>query len=256
MSDEPTAPADEQDQPTPTDEAPIEGQAPEAEQVEAVDLDNFDLAQVPEDAGREWFEGRYRDLRGDYTRKTQELAEQRKQVSAIVDAIRDPNHPQHSDVMDYLGLETVEEDNDEYGLDEDEPLGVLEQRLARLEAEREAQAQAIAEQQAESELEDYLEERISDLQRREGIDEFSEQELRLLVNAAVASPDSSGKPDVEGAFEALKGAYAAKQKAWLSSKTAPRVPGAGVPASAELDVTDRAKRLSEMERIAEAAMGD
>jgi hypothetical protein len=260
--DEPTAPADEQDQPTPTDDATPEVQAPEAEQAEAevegIDLDNFDLAQVPEDADREWFEARYGDLRSDYTRKTQELADQRKQVSAIVDAIKDPEHPSHAEVMDYLGLEFADDEDaeeSEYDFDEGDPLAEIRQEIAALKQEREQEQQFLSQQQQEAALEDYLESSITDLQRREGIDEFNDDELALLVNAAVAMPNEQGQPDIDAAYARFKGAFAARQKAWMGSKRAPRAPGDGVPGSAELDVTDRSQRLSESERIAQAAMG-
>lgn len=257
MPDEPTAPADEQDQPIAEAEAPDVQDKPEAEAGEAVNLDDFDLAQVPDDADRSWFEDRYKDLRADYTRKTQALAEQRSQVQAVIEAAQDPEHPQHQEALEYLGLELAEDDDyDDEDEFDDDPLGPIQQEIAELRAAEEARQEAYFNQQAEAQLEDYLESEITDLQRSEGIDEFSDAELRILVNAAVASPDPEGRPDVRGAYDALKEAYGSRQKAWLSSKTAPRAPGAGVPASAELDVTDRSARIDEATRIAEAAMGE
>lgn len=252
MSDEPTAPADEQEQPTPP-EAPAEDQpTPEAE---VSSLDDFDLSLVPEDANREWLGARHKALQADYTRKTQELAEQRKQVAAVIEAAQNPDHPQHEEALDYLGLEVAADDDELYDEDDD-PFAPYEQRLSAIEQAEQQRANEFAQQQAEAQLEDYLATEIESLQEVEGVDEFSEAELRILVNTAVAMQDDAGNPDVRGAYDALKEAYGTRQKAWLSSKTAPRAPGVGVPASAELDITDRSQRLSEAERIAEAALGE
>jgi len=255
MDDAPTAPDEDQDQPIAEADAPDTGQA-ETDAGEAeVNLDDFDLAQVPESADRDWFETRYKDLRADYTRKTQALAEQRTQVQTVIEAAQNPNHAQHQEALEYLGLELAEEDDteDEY---DDDPLAPIQQEIAALKQAEQQRAEMLNAQQAETQLEDYLEGEITDLQRAEGIDEFSEAELRILVNAAVSSPDQRGNPDVRGAYAALQEAYGSRQKAWLSSKKAPRAPGAGVPGSAELDITDRSARLDEATRIAEAAMGD
>lgn len=255
MSDDHTAPEEAPDTPTPTEDAPDTGQAPEAEETEAVDLDNFDLAQIPEDADRQWFEEKYNALRSDYSRKTQRIAETRKQAEqkqaqadAIFEAVRNPNHPDHSRIMEELGLEEVsDEPDDDF---EDDP---HDRRLSALEQRLEAEAQAKAEQARAAQLEDILTDRIDTVQNREGI-EFTPEELKFLVNAAAASPDDQGMPDIDAAYRDLKKVLATRQKSWLESKKAPRSPGRGLPASRELDITNRDERLAQTAAAVEAAM--
>lgn len=257
MSDDQAAPAEEQDKPDAAVEAPETGQAEtEAEEKPSVDLEDFSLTQIPEDAGREWFEDKYNDLRSSFTQKTQALAEQRKQVEAqiaFVEALRDPDHPSHKVALAQIGLELEDvEDDDDLDFDDESE---LEQRLAALEAEREQQAQSLAEQQQAEQLDSLLAERIDDLQRREGV-EFNDDELSFLVNAGVANMTQDG-PDIDGAYKTLKSILANRQKQWVESKTnAPRTPSGGVPAERELDLTDRSARLQAARERAEAALAE
>lgn len=258
MDDPQQAPDEDQDQPTTPEDAP-EGTAPEGE---ASPLDeDFDLSQVPEDADREWIATRHRDLRADYTRKTQALAEQRKQVEAelekaqqaqqaqaILAAARDPEHPQHRQALDYLGLEVDDEDDDF------EPDSGLERRLAALEAQRQQDSQRFAESQKQAQREALILERFDDARNKVGRD-FDESELRFLLAYAESNPDEQGHPDVDAAVEQLKLLYGGEQKRWTSSKKAPRTPGGGTPAERDVDITDQDARLAEATRIAEAAMG-
>lgn len=233
------APLEEEDQPE-APEAP-ETDQPEGEQVED-SFENFDLGGIPEDADRDWFAERVKAFQSDYTRKTQAAAEARKQALTVLEAAQDPNHPNHAEVMDYLGFEVADDDL-EQDEDEDDPLSPLEQRLAALEARDQQAAQAAQQAQQQEVYEDALVDRLETLQGVEGV-EFTEDELALIVNAAQAIPDDEGLPNVEQAYKLLTGAYAKRQKAYLNGKkNAPRPPGRGVPASRELDISDPQARL-------------
>lgn len=254
MADDQTGPAEEPENPTPENEAPDEGQAEPTGNENEADLESFDLSQVPDDADREWFESQVKNLRSDYTRKTQTLAEQRKQVQQvqeIIEAVRDPQHPKYAEAMEYLGLELADDDDDPDDFDADDPVAKLEREVAELRRERQ-QEQMTAQQQAQAEaLENTLVERIDEVQNAEGR-EFSEPELKFILNYKAGD---DGLPDVRAGVEGLKEYLKAQRQDWANSKkNPPRGPGAGVPGSRELDITDSAKRQAVAEEVAAAAM--
>ena len=215
--------APEQDQP---ESAPESGSAQERQSESFTDAD---ISAVPENADREWLAQRYQDMQADYTRKTQEIAETRREAAAmaeIIEAASDPGHPDHQNALDVLGLEV---DAPELEEDDMSPYSTEDQLMAkveRLEAERAMEQQA-AEQAAIEEYEDDLiAEQISSLQQQEGR-EFDDAELRILYNEALSNPDERGLPNVGYAYELLKDAYTNRQKDWVSSKRTARRPGSG-----------------------------
>jgi hypothetical protein len=238
--------APEQDQP---ESAPESGSAQEAPQSES--FTDKDASSIPEDADREWLTQRYSDMQADYTRKTQEIAETRREAEAmaeIIDAASDPGHPDHKNALDILGLEAdAEDDQEDFLTAEDE----LRAKVEALEADRAAQVQA-AEQAAIEEMEDDLiAEQISKLQEQEGR-EFDDAELRLLYNEALANPDGRGLPNVEHAYNLLRDAYTNRQKEWVSSKKTARRPGSGSAADKKFDPTNDEDRVSRTAEILEA----
>lgn len=223
MSDE-QAPVVEQDKPTDQDAPDAEGQATD-EPTEGSTPD-------PEQLQRS-----YDELRTKFTQTSQEAAQHR----LIVEAAANPNHPQHEEALEYLGLES-EEDEDEY-LDEDEELA------ARIEAIESRQQEALQAQQ-EAELEeaetDWLAEQIGSLQEKEGR-EFDDKELNLIVRAATGNRLEDGQPDIEGAYGLLTNVYDARKKDWVSSKRAPQVP-TGASASQQIDLDDAEQRREYLAR--------
>lgn len=255
MSDDPTGPTEEADNPTPENEAPDTGQAEATGNETEADLESFDLSQVPEDADREWFESQVKNLRSDYTRKTQTLAEQRKQVQeerAFVEAVRDPSNPKHAEALEALGLELAGDDDDEPDdFDDEQPWSKLEKEVAALKAEREREQMTAQEQARAEQLENILVERIDEVQNAEGR-EFSDPELRFILNYETGE---DGLPDVQKGVEGLKQYLADQKKSWANSKkNPPRGPGGGVPGSRELDITDSATRQNLAAEVAAAAM--
>lgn len=248
MSDETTTP-DVQDQSVESPDTPEVQPASENSENES-SFDEFDLSSVPEDADREWFGKRVDAFQKDYTRKTQKLAEERTQASALVEAIRDPDHPAHEQVMSELGYQPTRaseyEDDDYLQDDPDEKISALEQRLAA----QEQQQQMARAQEAQV---DYLAEEIESIQEREDV-EFSEEEVDWIATYASVNPNPQGQPDVAKAHRALKGLYDQQQKRYLESKKAPRLPGNGVPAMRDVDLSNREARIEYAEQVAEAAL--
>ena len=231
------APAVEQDTPDASveeaqtdDAAPADAEAPDAE-----------------DTPQENWEKRYQDLQPEYTRATQEAA----QLRAVYEAARNPNHPQHKDALDALGLEVEagDEDETEY-LDETEELRRELEALKGRFSEQDEQAQQAAFHQAEAE---FLDNRISELEKKEGR-EFTDHETALLVAAAVADRADDGEPQVEAAFEALKHVLDEGRERYLESKKAPRAPGQGASASQKLDFSNEEAVLERAAAAAQAAM--
>src|SRR5688572_26634540 len=86
--DEPDTQADQPDEATPDIEA---GTAQETQNQEADDaFYELDLSSVPEDADREWLAKRHREMQQAFTKKTQSLAEQRREAEKITEAFNDP----------------------------------------------------------------------------------------------------------------------------------------------------------------------
>ena len=213
-------------------------------------LDSFDLSQVPEDANREWLAQRHQQMTGSLTRKSQELAEQRRQVAGIVQAIQDPEHPDHDAIVAELGLDTgtILDDEDDLSDDYDDRIEKLEQQLQqRKEADEEAQLE-----QAEAQ---WISNALKDLEAEVG-SEFTKEERSIVEAYAVSNRFDDGEPDIKGGYERLNAAWDAKQKAYEKSKRAPRGPGAGKSAAREQDTSTRQKRIELGAQVAEAAAQD
>lgn len=230
--------------------APQEGTPAEPQEDSGQSLEDFDLSGIPEDADREWFGAKYKGLQADYTRKTQAMAEERKQMATVIEAIRDPEHPSHEAVLSELGLtpETIEDDTYE----DEEP--DLQSRIDQLEAkiaERDQMTQAEAAERAALE---HMAEQIELAQQASGR-EFDETELDFIAARAEANPDESGMPDVRGAIEALEGIYRKRQQDWAGSKSAPRTPGNGPTGQREVDLSNRDARLEYSAEVAERILG-
>jgi len=236
------------DQPTEeaTNDAPAVPDQPSKEDA----LDSFDISQVPEDADREWLGNRHKEMTGSLTRKSQELAESRRQVSDIVQAIQDPNHADHSTVMEELGLGDDRTTEDAYGeeySDSDTRITQLENQLHdRDERDQEARLE-VAEAKWMGNARKDLEAAGSKL---------TEEEWAMVSGYAVSNRFDDGEPDVDGGLERLTQAWDAKQKAYETSKKAPRKPGSGMPAHKDNDTSTREGRIAIGEQIARAMEQD
>jgi hypothetical protein len=225
-----------------------------------------DLNAVPEEY-REHVSQIEKQFKSAYTRKTQELAEQRKtyeaaqeQLSFIEQLQNDPETQlallrQLAEVHGY----DIEGDDDEgeadatLGSDSEEEFDFRDPRVDALLAEREA-----AQQQAEWDayvagVEEYIESQFESLAKEAGR-ELSDEEKDLVVSYAVSMDlDGQGRPQIGKAFEQLRRIEAGWQTRWIESKKAPHVSGDGVPGSERVDLSKSDKRVNRMMQIVEQA---
>lgn len=209
MTDEVTpAPEETQDTPTPEAEAPQE--------------------ETPKPVV-DW-ESRYNNLRPQFDRTNQRLAELEEERQA-------------------LQAQQPEEEDDEEFLYEDP---VARQRLAELEArlaQRDEQ-DTLARQAAEEKS--YIEGSIAALEEELG-EEFSDEEFDWLGHRVHALPkDDEGKPDVRRAYEQYSSMLEARKQKWVEGKKKPSKPASG-PGAAQLpDLSSKKGRIAHIdERIAQ-----
>jgi hypothetical protein len=267
MSDESTAPADVQDQPT--DESTP--QAPEAiaeDKADEPDIDlfdeRFDPAQL-DDALRP----AYKQMQGRFTQRMQELAEERREVEEnkqLLEFLRSDDDEERALALQALGYDldsdadAVADDlEDDYDEDyEDNELSGFKQKLAELEQWKQAQEQAFTEnlqqqeaQQYEDAVNEFLDESWVELKKQIGRDDFSEEEELVLEQMAAANLDDDGLPDLGKAYTLLSDVLAANRGKWVKSKDAPEVSTAGSSATQVPDLDDPKQRREYMEnRIA------
>lgn len=252
---EPTTPAPDDAQAQPPASAPEPGPAPEPEAQPFTE--GFDPNALPEP-----LQERYRQMHGDYTRKTQELSEQRKQIEqaqedlTLLDGLRNDPEAQKAffaELVQTYGVDALNEwlpDDEEPG--PDDPLSAFNSRLEAIEAaeqQRQASAQA-------AQLEAQLNEEIDALSQTEGV-KFTKDERELLLDTTVtAMLQTNQAPDVNGAYQRLKAAEKAWQERYLASKNPGGTPPPAGPAgSPDIDLKDPDKRRERGIAALQAARG-
>ena len=235
-----------------------EGTEPEANSEDSTEsFYDLDTSAIPDDLDpREWAAQRHKEMQSAFTRKTQQLAEERKQAQQaqqILEIARDPTHPQHAEALDYLGLEV--DDGGEEEVEEPDPQDQLAERLARIE-ETMQQATTAQQQAAREEAEiDYVAEELEQISTLEGR-ELEGEEIEFLHGFATANRKEDGTPNVERAYQVLKATINSHQKRHIGSKKAPRSPGAGPAARKQFDPTDATQLEDAAEAAAEAALAN
>ena len=191
---------------------------------------------------------RYNDLRPEFDRRSQELAEM-KQIQEALSGQAGPE-AQAAALQRYGSeLEADEEpDEDEYYDDPDSRLERLEMTLEQQQAEAEAQQMAEAENE-------FLVEGIEALEGQEGR-EFSEDEIAVLASVARANRTETGAPDLAEAYEHLTAMKNSLQKEWVESKKANRQPGSGIAAQEAVDMSNPDERVKFMADRMEALSDD
>lgn len=226
MAEEPTAPEEGQAEPTP-------------EQGQAFD-EKFDAQQLPEE-----IRGQYDSMRADYTRKTQDLAEQRKQWEseqgqyqqdlALVNSLR--NDPEYQlqvlkELAQQHGYEIEEQDQEQ---SEDQQF--QDPRVDELLAERQAeQEQAWADQ-----VEEQIYSGLDEVAQKDGVtlnDKEREVLLRYVTMSPLVQGPSGPVPDIQGAYETLNQVGEERIKRYVDSKNAPSLPPTGRSGSREIDYSD------------------
>ena len=205
-------------------------------------------------------ESRYKSMQADYTRKTQELAEQRREAEAALEFIESlQDESTRASALRQLA-EFVGEDNyltaagfeadDEDTLDEefsDEDFAVNDPRVDQLAAEWESYKRSQQEKEILHEIESFTDHEMARL----GIEDETEQQAVLSI-AATLDLDSRGLPQIEAARGMLEELFNEKQKSWIGSKKAPRQPLQGTAADAKFDFTDEDERRRRMAALIEA----
>ena len=226
MAEEPQAPAVDEEQPdTPEAAAPQEDGKP-AEPQEG------SQPAAPEHD----YEQRYNDIRPEYDR-----------VNQLVAAAKGLHGPElQAQAIQELGLEfqTEEAQDEEYTDPEDEI-----QRIKEYLAEQEQSQQQQTLQQQE---EEYIDSTVSEIEKRENLN-LSDEEFQLVVSAALTNREQDGRPDLEGAFKALKGVETAAHERYLESKKAPKAP-AGTAGDRQFDTsTDEGRKEAMLAYMGEAS---
>ena len=197
----------------------------------------------------------YKNLQADYTKKSQEVASQRKeaeQATQFWNAIRGKDPEVLRQIADVYGQETVL-DALGFALDDgepDEPTDPVEDLRRELEGlkgqltEREQKAQ-------EEALLAQIEKDIT--QQFAGMD-LSEKEQEMVTAHALTAGyvTDDGFPDVKKAYEDFTEVLSGRQKKWVEGKRAPRSPVQGTSASDKVDLNDEDARRALIASMLEA----
>ena len=215
------------------------------------------------DAGGELppeLESRYKSMQADYTRKTQELSELRREAEAATeffnalsdedmreDALRQLAEYVGPDVLAAAaGFEVADEDNLEPDFSEFEEKP-SDPRVDQLAAEWESYKEAQQEQAILQEIESFTDGEMSRL----GVEDEAEQRAVLSI-AATMDLDREGFPQLEAAKQMLDELYGSRQKEWIESKKAPRQPLQGEQADEGFDFSDADERRKRIAALIEA----
>jgi hypothetical protein len=232
---------DLEDQPSSEDPTLDDENQGDDEGTESSFLDDYDLGDVPEEA-RPVAEAAIKRLNAAYTRQRQQDAQvvrDAQQSQQIVDGLLDPQT--RTGVAEALGLELTQEEeaelDDEFGVDPNERIDALEQRLAQKEQLSAAEARTQAEN-------GYVTEQIAGLEQKLG-SEFSDEEIELLYLLADEHRDQKGAPDVESAYRILD-AVGAGKRAKPKPKPKVRRMGGGSAGERQADLSDEEERKEVM----------
>lgn len=236
-------------------EDPTEGnpdiEAPVADEPVAEDT----FTSVKPDELPEELQATYKSLQADYTRKTQTLAEQRReaeQATEFWNAIRSQDPNAIRQIADVYGQETVL-DALGYALDEDEPdtptdpVEELRARLEGLEGQLTQKEQKAQEEALLAQIEADITKQFSGLDLA---DEEQEIVTAHALTAGYVTPE--GFPDVKKAYEDFTRVLEGRQKKWVEGKRAPRTPVQGTAGSEKVDLNDEEARRSLIASMLEA----
>jgi HD-GYP domain-containing protein (c-di-GMP phosphodiesterase class II) len=215
--------------------------------------DNFDPSTLDEA-----LQPAYRQLRGDYTRKTQELAEQRKQAEAATAFFEDL---QSEDTREHalqwfaqqvggpealaaaLGFEVDDDEQSTSEPDEPDPVREMRSEWEQFKAEREAEQARKAEDDYVARVDRGVQEQMQALAKQAGVDELPQRTQELLVSRAlVAHTGPDGMPNVRAAFDELEAEWTERQKGWASSKETTHIQPGGQEATEVPDLDNEEAR--------------
>lgn len=181
------------------------------------------------------YEKRYSDLRPEYDRANQELAQYR----SLYTDLQSDDQDTRLQAAQALGLEFVTDDQDQQ-----EPLDPLEElraELAQLKNGLSERDQQTAQDRQLAEMEQNVNTQLDAIP---GLDETDRD--WVLYRALNMPVTSDGLPDITGAHEALVARDEAARSRWADTKSAPSVPAVGQQATHAPDLADEATRQAWM----------
>ena len=181
------------------------------------------------------YEKRYSDLRPEYDKANQELAQYR----SLYTDLQSEDQDTRLQAAQALGLEFVTDDQDQQ--EPLDPMDELRAELAQMKSGLAERDQNTAQEQQIAELEQNIN---SQLDQITGLDE-SDRDW-VLYRALNMPVTTDGLPDIPGAHAALVERDEAAQRRWASSKTAAPVPAVGQQATHAPDLTDESQRQAWM----------
>lgn len=228
---------------------PVEADAPSGGHDAQPFDERFDPSSLPQE-----LQSAYKQMQGDYTRKTQTLAEQRKEFEAqqqeydsyreLVTALQeDPQGTLEALQQQLLGDTEDAQDNEyEYDEDIDPRVSQLQQEIEQIKAERQQQEQQAADYQALAQ--DVAQ--ITELAGRE----LDQTELEIL--GKYATRDEHGLLRVLPLYQDLENLFKTRQEKWIAGKRPQATPGIGSQGSEKFDINDREARIKRMAAIMQA----
>lgn len=193
----------------------------------------------------EWLQERYKQMQGDYTRKTQELSEtasSRAEELEFLESLRSDPDTQRAVLEELQALLDGESDGEEV-VDDSEAHDPFEERLNQLEQERATEkAQALGQQ-----IFTHIEQLAKDANLDLDVEEF-----QTIFEKALAG-ERIGKDVTETAFKEYQSRETAKhdkwQRAYLASKSASQQVPAGQTANESPNLNDTATRRARFAAI-------
>lgn len=206
---------------------------------------DIDPNEVPEEGiTSEWLQERHKQMQGDYTRKTQEVAglKSRSEDLDFLDALRSDPDTQRA-VMEQLA-EMLDGADEDAVIDDTEAHDPIQDRIAALETERAAEkAKALG-----TEIISHLHALAEDA----GLD-LDDDDLGQLFERAT-SGDSIDKSSTENVFKAFHDRQKAQHDKWLKGYVASKQTGtqqvpSGTPGNDAPDMSKSSERIKRMAAI-------
>jgi hypothetical protein len=179
---------------------------------------------------------RYDDLRAEFNRDKQRLAE----YEQFLDTLRDPES--QPEALEALGFQLAEDDEQE---DEEEFKDPYEERLLALEETLSERSEQEQEQQLVEAEDAFISQQIDTISGSKS-QEFSDEEIQLIGDLSQVMRDDKGLPDVGAAYERIYGQLLPqKTQEYLKSKRAAR-PGSGQSAEHKPNLDNERERVEHM----------
>jgi hypothetical protein len=239
-------------------------------------LESFRLEDIEDPDMRGHVERYVKQVQGDYTRKTQEVARARheaQQAIALAEQLQNPET--RLQALDALGLEIVSDDDeitdgappaDLEGLDPSDPVHAellamrqwREQQEATAQQREQAAAQAQQEAQVLAHVDDALDTYAESIGKAEdGLPDHTRR--RIIAMAATAPRQPNGLPDMDVAvaeYEAIRAEAVQDHLAKLRGGDAPTVTPdlSGSSGQPQFTLRDDKDRLAAMNAVAERAL--